>query len=57
MFFEIKDDGKGFDLNSTDFGNGLLNMNKRIEEINGNFSINSEIGKGTRIRIELENFY
>ncbi|WP_374363875.1 tetratricopeptide repeat protein [Cloacibacterium sp.] len=54
---EIKDDGKGFDLNSTDFGNGLLNMNKRIEEINGNFSINSEIGKGTRIRIELENFY
>ena len=53
---EIKDDGKGFDLNSTDFGNGLLNMNKRIEEINGNFSINSEIGKGTRIRIELENF-
>ncbi len=53
---EIKDDGKGFDLNSTDLGNGLLNMNKRIEEINGNFSINSEIGKGTRIRIELENF-
>lgn len=53
---EIKDDGKGFDLNFTDFGNGLLNMNKRIEEINGNFSINSEIGKGTQIRIELENF-
>lgn len=53
---EIKDDGKGFDLNFTDFGNGLLNMNKRIEEINGNFSINSEIGNGTRIRIELENF-
>ena len=51
---EIKDDGKGFDTENVDVGNGLLNMKKRMEEIGGNFSINSEIGKGTSINVELE---
>jgi signal transduction histidine kinase len=51
---EIKDDGKGFDTENVDLGNGLLNMKKRIEEIDGNFSINSEIGKGTSVNLELE---
>ena len=51
---EIKDDGKGFDTENVDVGNGLLNMKKRMEEIGGNFSINSEIGKGTSVNVELE---
>lgn len=51
---EIKDDGKGFETENVDVGNGLLNMKKRMEEIGGNFSINSEIGKGTSINVELE---
>ena len=51
---EIKDDGKGFDTENVDLGNGLLNMKKRMEEIDGNFSIYSEIGKGTSVNVELE---
>jgi len=53
---EIKDDGKGFDAENVDLGNGLLNMKKRMEEIDGKFSINSEIGKGTSVNVELEKF-
>lgn len=53
---EIKDDGKGFDTENVDLGNGLLNMKKRMEEIEGKFSINSEIGKGTSVNVELQKF-
>ena len=53
---EIKDDGKGFDTEKVDLGNGLLNMKKRIDEMDGNFFINSEIGKGTSVNVELEKF-
>lgn len=53
---EIKDDGKGFDTEKVDVGNGLLNMKKRMEEIGGNFVIHSEIGKGTSINVELLKF-
>jgi signal transduction histidine kinase len=48
----IRDDGKGFDLTNTEKGNGLLNMQKRIEEINGKFVIQSS-GEGTSINILL----
>ncbi len=50
---EIQDNGKGFDIENTDFGNGLHNMKKRIEEIDGTFEINSLIDKGTKIRFEI----
>lgn len=50
---EIKDNGKGFDMETVDFGNGLNNMRKRIDEIDGNLIINSEINKGTTISILL----
>jgi signal transduction histidine kinase len=50
---EIQDNGKGFDIEKTDFGNGLHNMKKRIEEIDGTFEINSLIGRGTKIRFEI----
>lgn len=53
---EIKDDGKGFDTENVDVGNGLLNMKKRMEEIGGNFAIHSEIGKGTSVNVELLKF-
>jgi len=48
----VKDDGKGFDLVTTEKGNGLLNMQKRIEEINGEFTIQSS-ESGTNITILL----
>lgn len=48
----ISDDGKGFDIADTEKGNGLLNMQKRIEEINGQFTIEST-ESGTKITILL----
>lgn len=50
---EIKDDGKGFDTDETDYGNGLYNMKKRIEEIGGTFQLHSEISKGTTVTVVL----
>jgi signal transduction histidine kinase len=46
----IKDNGKGFDPETTEKGNGLKNMQKRIEEIGGKFSLKSSID-GTKIEI------
>ncbi|MEN8116533.1 MAG: tetratricopeptide repeat protein [Bacteroidota bacterium] len=43
----VEDNGKGFDLNKTDYGFGLNNIEKRIENINGNFVIDSTPGNGT----------
>ncbi len=51
----IDDNGKGFDMETVDFGNGLYNMNKRIEEVNGIYKIESEPNKGTTITILLSN--
>ncbi len=55
---EIADDGKGFIYpplggGMGGAGNGLSNMRKRMEEIRGEFEINSEIGMGTKICIGL----
>ncbi len=50
---EISDNGKGFDIDTIDLGNGIVNMQKRIEEIGGVFKINSELDKGTHITILL----
>lgn len=50
----IIDNGKGFDLDNTIYGNGLINMRKRIEEIDGNFEINSVINKGTKINFNFK---
>ncbi|MBK6481740.1 MAG: hypothetical protein IPG01_01090 [Chitinophagaceae bacterium] len=52
VFFE--DNGKGFDVNTTQTGaDGLFNMKKRIEELGGKFFLNSEIGAGSSIRIDV----
>jgi signal transduction histidine kinase len=47
---EIRDNGVGFDSNTgSRRGLGLENMRQRVEQINGKFQIESEIGKGTFI--------
>lgn len=53
IVIDISDNGKGFDLETIDFGNGIVNMQKRIEEIGGIFKIQSELTKGTQITISL----
>jgi signal transduction histidine kinase len=48
----INDDGKGFELQAISrYGNGLVNMRKRIEDIGGNFEMVSQQGGGTKIRL------
>lgn len=49
----IIDDGCGFDIKAVKNGIGLINMNERTESLNGEFYIESNIGKGTRIEVIL----
>ncbi len=49
----IQDNGVGFDIITTEKGNGLQNMQKRIEEIGGEYSLSSS-KEGTRIDINLK---
>jgi two-component system sensor histidine kinase DegS len=59
IWVKICDDGKGFDLTKiltevagkTSFG--LLSMKERIELLNGNLTIDTAIGSGTQITVEL----
>jgi signal transduction histidine kinase len=46
----VKDDGAGFDIAEAD-GNGLGNMKKRADNMNGSVTIKSFKGKGTTVRL------
>lgn len=48
----IGDNGKGFDVNSVNYGSGLINLRERCEMINANLNIESAEEKGTSIRVE-----
>lgn len=52
----VADEGKGFPIGkkSTTSGLGLYDMKERAESIGGSFSIQSEIGKGTRIEVRVK---
>jgi signal transduction histidine kinase len=52
----VEDDGKGFDrsrLDNTKSGMGLTNIEKRVEHLEGNFTVDSVLGKGTSILIDI----
>ena len=49
----INDNGKGFDMNKVEYGNGISNIKKRSKNMNGDAIISSEINKGTSIKIDL----
>ena len=51
--FMVSDNGNGFDINTAEKGNGLLNMQKRVQEIGGELTIASNVNKGTQIMILL----
>ncbi|NLX63161.1 MAG: sensor histidine kinase [Clostridiaceae bacterium] len=60
ILLRIKDDGKGFDISSLsditrddDGGFGIIGMKERIELLEGEFTINSEINVGTTIMVKL----
>ena len=47
----ITDNGKGFNKDMVNKGNGLSNMQKRAKEMRGSFEIDTARGEGTRIRV------
>lgn len=49
----IKDDGKGFEMDKTEPGNGIRNMQKRAAEINASISVDSKTGNGTSIVLKI----
>ncbi|MEN9336189.1 MAG: hypothetical protein RLZZ500_1176 [Bacteroidota bacterium] len=49
----ITDDGVGFSEETIVHGNGLYNMKKRMEEVGGTFTIQSEPKQGTQIQLTL----
>ena len=49
----ISDNGSGFDIKSSVKGNGLINMQKRINEIGGELEIISKPKNGTQVVITL----
>jgi two-component system, NarL family, sensor histidine kinase UhpB len=49
----IKDNGQGFDEQTTKTGNGLRNMRERAKEINGTISLKSGVGEGTEVELRL----
>jgi ligand-binding sensor domain-containing protein/two-component sensor histidine kinase len=55
IYLSIKDDGVGFDITLKSNGNGLLNMHKRAEALNGNLEVNTAPGTGTEIILKFPN--
>jgi two-component system, NarL family, sensor kinase len=53
MLLIIEDDGKGFDQQQYQGGNGLPNMRDRAEMLGGTISIESSAGNGTTLRIKI----
>lgn len=49
----VSDDGVGFSLETIVHGNGLYNMKKRMEEVGGSLTIQSEPKQGTQIQLTL----
>lgn len=54
LFLCVEDNGKGYDATYVSRGLGLRNMHSRIEAIGGSLEIDSVVGRGTQIKIELE---
>jgi len=54
LLVEIEDDGRGFDPSVQGEGKyGLLGISERVEMLQGHFSIDSHVGKGTRLQVEI----
>lgn len=49
----IQDDGIGFDVAAADGGNGLGNMRKRADAMNGKLLIQSRHGEGTSVKVSI----
>ena len=56
LLIQYTDDGQGFNYEKTftdKKGFGLININSRINSLNGKLNIQSKIGKGLQVSIKL----
>jgi signal transduction histidine kinase len=49
LWFEVEDDGAGFDVESRTKGAGLTNMQDRVDALDGSLTVDSVTGRGTRV--------
>ena len=49
---QLSDNGKGMETSTTKKGIGLKNMAARVLKINGELSLDSEVGKGTTVSVQ-----
>jgi signal transduction histidine kinase len=54
LSISVKDDGRGFQMANVAAGSGLTNMKRRLSDIGGVCSIESEPGTGTTVTMRLE---
>lgn len=53
IVLDVHDDGDGFDVAQSGAGFGLTSMRERTEAIGGVFTLTSELGHGTTIRVDV----
>ncbi|MFD2201607.1 sensor histidine kinase [Shivajiella indica] len=53
FIISMKDDGVGFDTSQVRSGSGMYNLKSRMNAIGGEFALQSELGKGTEIKLSL----
>ncbi len=51
MIISVEDDGKGFEPKKKKKGIGVRNMGSRINSLGGTWTIESELGKGTKVTL------
>ncbi|WP_109694895.1 sensor histidine kinase [Chitinophaga deserti] len=51
LVLRVQDNGVGFNVNEAGDGDGLMNMQRRAYRMNGQFSIQSQLGKGTVVTL------
>lgn len=54
IYITIQDDGKGFEIQQTEPGNGINNIKKRAKEIKGEINIESNPDSGTIISLKIK---
>jgi signal transduction histidine kinase len=53
----VSDNGKGFNADIQQKGNGIKNIKNRVDRMNGELIIQSTPGEGTRMNILLKNLF
>jgi signal transduction histidine kinase len=54
LTIQVQDDGCGFEPSAIAPGNGLANIQRRLEQLGGNCSIQSDSGHGTTVTMRVE---